>query len=252
MALGPGPLEDLQQQVGRLGARGAVLPVDDEERDARGAEELGGRGVLGGRGPVTALGERGARIVGVQPDLGRERDEGVDVEDRAGLGEVGVQQPLLELALAAVLGGEVQQLVREGRVAADALGEVVLEALLSGHLLDPGHVRPHLLDGRAVLRGQGRERLVGLALRDARVELEGPPDDLDLVAVGEPLECGLQPALADVAPRTDDVGPDLYLHAWSNFVALSSIPGRHRTPTRSTTKTSVAPGLMTPPAPRSP
>ena len=114
MALGPGPLEDLQQEVGRLGARGAVLPVDDEERDARGAEQLGGRGVLGGRGPVAALGERGARLVGVQPDLGRERDEGVDVEDRAGLGEVGVQQPLLELALAAVLGGEVQQLVREG------------------------------------------------------------------------------------------------------------------------------------------
>jgi hypothetical protein len=137
---------------------------------------------------------------------------------------VRVQQPLLELALAAVLGGVVQQLVREGRVAADPLGEVVLQALLGGDLLDAGHVRPHLLDGRSVLRGQGRQRLVRLALGNARVELEGPPDDLDLVPVREPLEGGLQPALADVAPRTDDVGPDLYLHAPSNFVARSSIP----------------------------
>ena len=34
VGVGPGALEDLQQQVGRLGTRGAVLPVDDEERDA--------------------------------------------------------------------------------------------------------------------------------------------------------------------------------------------------------------------------
>ena len=43
-------------------------------------------------------------------------------------------------------------------------------------------------------------------------------------------ERGLQAALADVAPRTDDVGPDLYAHARPNVVARSTIPvsGRRR------------------------
>ena len=70
----------------------------------------------------------------------------VDVEDRAALLEVGVQQPLLELVALAVLGGQVQQLVGEQGVAADAVGQVVLEALVGGDLLDARHVGPHLLD----------------------------------------------------------------------------------------------------------
>src|SRR3712207_9000040 len=37
---GPGPLEHLQQDVGRLGAVDAVLPVDDEERHAADAQRL--------------------------------------------------------------------------------------------------------------------------------------------------------------------------------------------------------------------
>ena len=38
-----------------------------------------------------------------------------------------------------------------------------------------------------------------------RVELEGPPDYLQLIALGEALERGLQPALADETPRTGDI-----------------------------------------------
>src|SRR4051794_29166734 len=38
--LRPGALQDLEQQLGRLSARGAVLAVDDEERDAGRAEGL--------------------------------------------------------------------------------------------------------------------------------------------------------------------------------------------------------------------
>ena len=99
-------------------------------------------------------------------------------------------------------------------VAADAVGEVVVQALGGGELLDALHVGAHLgLDAGAVLGGQRGERRVRLALGDGRVELEGAPDDLDLVPVRELLEGALQPALADVAPRTHDVGPDLYLHA---------------------------------------
>src|SRR3712207_8990268 len=51
-----------------------------------------------------SLDEGGPRVLGVEPDLGGEGDERVDVEDRAALGEVRVQQPLLELTLTAVLG----------------------------------------------------------------------------------------------------------------------------------------------------
>src|SRR5437763_1410542 len=64
----------------------------------------------------------------------------------------------------------------------------------------------------------------GLAVGDRGVELEGSPDGLDLVPVRELVEGTLQPALADVAPRTHDVGPDLYLHARTNFSEPSSIP----------------------------
>jgi hypothetical protein len=129
---------------------------------------------------------------------------------------VGVQQALLELVAQAVLGGEVQQFVGEQGVAADAVGQVVVQPLGRGDLLDAGHVRPHRLDTGAVLGRQRGESRVRLALGNARVELEGAPDHLDLVAVRELLECALQSALADVAPRAHDVGPDLYLHAWPN------------------------------------
>src|SRR3712207_6899463 len=49
---------------------------------------------------------------------------------------------------------------------------------------------------------------------------------LDLVAVREPLERGLQPALADVAPRTDDVGPDLDAHGAHQLHARPAHSGR--------------------------
>src|ERR1700680_2605115 len=49
-----------------------------------------------------------------------------------------------------------------------------------------------------------------------RVELETPPDDADLVTMLETGQRGLEAALADVTPRTDDVRPDLNIHAGSS------------------------------------
>ena len=95
-----------------------------------------------------------------------------------------------------------QQLVGEQGVAADAVGQVVVQALGGGELLDAGHVGAHRLDAAAVLGGQRGQRRVRLALGDARVELEGAPDDLDLVAVRELLE-GASPAGACRCSTTD-------------------------------------------------
>ena len=49
------------------------------------------------------------------------------------------------------------------------------------------------------------------------VELETAPHDFHVLAMLESPERALEAALADVAPRADDVGPDLYLHHdWAN------------------------------------
>ena len=57
-------------------------------------------------------------------------------------------------------------------------------------------------------------RRIGLCgARGGRVELERLPLHLYAVTVGELRQCLLKTALADVAPRADDVRPDLDLHA---------------------------------------
>ena len=79
---------------------------------------------------------------------------------------------------------------------------------------DPRVQLVDLLDRGAEL---GREVLVvgrADAARLVRVELEASPLDLDVARVVTELgKDALEPALADEAPRADDVGPDLDLHA---------------------------------------
>ncbi len=85
----------------------------------------------------------------------------------------------------------------------------------AGVVADPGHALDHRLrlgHRDAVLRRQPVD--VGALPLDGRgrVELERPPHHLHLVGVLEASEGGLEVALADVAPGTDDVGPDLHSH----------------------------------------
>ena len=63
----------------------------------------------------------------------------------------------------------------------------------------------------AELLGVGLEHRTGLAGRRRRVELERPEDDVDVDLVGQLGDGGLESALADVAPRADDIRPDLDL-----------------------------------------
>ena len=78
-----------------------------------------------------------------------------------------------------------------------------------GHAVDHGL---RFVDAHAVFASQpvGVGALSGS--RRTGIELERPPSHLDRVAMVEPRERVLEVALADVAPGTDDVGPDVDPH----------------------------------------
>ena len=81
-----------------------------------------------------------------------------------------------------------------------------------------------VLGGEAVGVAGGVGPLGRGARRRARVQLEALPLDDDLVAVGEARQGRLEAPLADVAPRTHDVRPDLDLHADLPLVQPSRRP----------------------------
>src|SRR5690606_40654469 len=106
--------------------RSAELHVDRHRRDPVG----GGLPLVGAHGVgVPVGGEDGAGLVGVQPGLGREPDEGVVVGDRLALGEVAAEEALLHRLLHAAFGGEVEQAVGVEGVAAAGAVEVGLPAV---------------------------------------------------------------------------------------------------------------------------
>src|SRR5579885_1437846 len=121
-------------------------------------------------------------------------------------------EALLELVLLPRLARRVDQAMRVERVAALRLVEVVLEALRRCERLQSRVRGRDLVGAPAVL---GRQMLGGGAAPRGRVpvELERPPQHPDLAAMREPRQRRLEAALADVAPRTDDVRPDLDEHA---------------------------------------
>ncbi len=223
------------QHLGRLRAGDAVRPVDDEERHAGDAEALGvplvGAHLVG----VAGGGEDLARLVGVQAGVGGQPHQDVVGCGGLALGEGRAHQALLERVLHPALRGQVQQAVRvEGAAAAHEV-EAEVEAVLRGcgrhrveHLL-------RLLQGAAVLGGEVLRLPLGALGGRRGVELEGAPDDLDLVAVREGGERLLEAALPDVAPRADDVGPDLDSHDRCNkrCTTACSVRRRRRRPARS-------------------
>ena len=134
------------------------------------------------------------------------------VADGGPLAEVARVKPLHDLFLDAGCGGQMGDAVRIERVARPCELEVVLETILGGHGRDPVVHRLRLPKAHAVLRGQHlRQRLVD-AWRTFRSELEAAVADAHVVPPLERAEGGLEPSLADVAPRTHDVGPDLHVH----------------------------------------
>ena len=118
-----------------------------------------------------------------------------------------------------------EQPVRVERVAAAHPVEAELEPFAGRSL---GHLRVELacpVDAQAVLAGEVLIVVAGALCGRMRVELERAVGDGDVVSVLELLERLLEPALADVAPRADDVRPDLNLHVRHNTWRVRTFRG---------------------------
>ncbi len=152
-----------------------------------------------------SLVQRPSGLVLGYADLGAEPYQRVGVVDGFALAQVGTQH----LVTQPVRRGQVAEAVGVDRVDRDGPLQVVRQPLGGGEFCDlPGHC-PHLRE-----RGPGplRQRLEdgpAVALGVRGVELEAVPVELHLVGVLKPVERRLQAPLADVAPRTDDVRPDV-------------------------------------------
>ena len=142
-------------------------------------------------------------------DLGGQSDQrGRVVEDLA-FDELPAQQPFLDRRSLALARGEVGDAVGIERVDDRVALEVVREAFGRGEFDDPLVHDVDVGDGPARPLGQVLVVASPLPGRLLGVQLEAAPDDLDPTLGVQRLERALEPTLADVAPRTDHVGPDL-------------------------------------------
>src|SRR5690606_28391268 len=116
--------------------------------------------------------------------------------------------------------------------------EVILEPVTGRHRCDVVGHRPYPL-GVAELAAQVFVHVARGAWSNRRIQLVAAPDDVDVIGVLELLQRRLETPLADVAPRTDEVGPDLDQHVTALPVtrprARWRTSRRHTTPIRSRT-----------------
>jgi len=130
----------------------------------------------------------------------------------AGFGEVRAQQTLRHLVHFSLPGGEMRQAVCIKGVGGNDRVHVVGEP-------DAAGLRRHLFVHRFGLRAAhavfGCEQVMHVALLlpfRMRIKLKAAVDDRDLLLVRKPLESSLKPTFADVAKRTDKIGPDFNDH----------------------------------------
>ena len=160
--------------------------------------------------------EIGAGLVRIHPGVGGEFDQGFPVADIPALHETGPEQSLHDRILQAgpasrILGRTarpVDQPVRiEGVGLARHPAEIEVEAGRRPGLPDCGVDVFGPFDA-AELGGQVRFP-VHAPGRHVRIELERPPADKDIEVRRPSGQCLLEPALADITPRTDRVGNDI-------------------------------------------
>jgi 2-succinyl-5-enolpyruvyl-6-hydroxy-3-cyclohexene-1-carboxylate synthase len=189
------------------------LTADDECRHSGDAQRVRSRQLLADFADAFFGFEECSGGVGVEADIGRERDEVVVHADLSPLDEVGAEQAFLEGPLhLAALGRQCppQQPVCVERVG--ALGQVhaVFEAVLGGDCGEVGKDLPSPFVATEFLRvrvDHGSSRTTGRSL----IELVRAPLDVEPVAHlrVEPFECFFEPPLADVTPWADHIGEDL-------------------------------------------
>lgn len=204
------------QNVRRLGAAYSVLAIQDEGGDARDANGLGMHHGGLGLGKVRIGGKKTDDHFAVHSAFGGDVGEDVWVGEVASVHEISPEQRFKDLVLAPIHSGPAQ----------DAMG---IKGV--GRFLDPVEGERDLLSIsrflNALVDGGGlfgsakllpKILLPILAFRgERRIELEGMPLHVraHLLGYGERL---LQPALADVAPRTHDVGHDVDLEGLDETV----------------------------------
>lgn len=220
----PRPLQDAEERVGGLGAGDAERAVDDEERDGADVHRRRPYLVLPDVVGVRVAVEDRGRLCLVETGVHRQPQERGPLADGLALGEGGQQQSLLDCVLDAAGRAQMDEAMGIEGVARLGTVEAEVEPDLSCGRRHPGQLGARLAKGDAVLAGDAR-CVVTLANRGRpRIELEGAPHDPHLVAVLEPLEGGLEVALADVAPRADDIGPDLHSHTTYNHREAADSP----------------------------
>src|SRR5579875_321331 len=218
-ALSPRLVEDLEDDLGRLRPRDAVLRVDHEEGHP--ADPICARLRLVGADLLgeAIRAEHSVDLLGGQTYLdGQLRQRGV-VRHRAALAEGGPIETLLELVLQPVVEREVQQPMGVKGIAGARQVEAEIEPFA-------GCGRDHVVDHPLSIGQRGavlRRQALGVssphpvARRSRLVQLEASPYHLHLVAMLEARQSRLEAALADVAPWADDIGPDLDLQAHEEF-----------------------------------
>src|SRR4051794_27143954 len=146
------------------------------------------------------------------------------VEDGPLLDEVGAIEMFQDGVLQPMVLGQVYQLVCGRRVTGGRSVEVIVQSFSSRGL---GHPRIYLFDlarRQPVLSHQHLAAIARVIARGRRIQLERVVEDDDGNVVFEPRERLLEPPFSDVAPRADDVGPDIDTHPVS-IAGTAADPG---------------------------
>ena len=192
----------------RAGDRDAA--AEDETRHAVDPGLLGGFGFAFDALDVGVAGQALAHQVAVHAAIDGGLDQHIGIAEVGALGEIKIHEPLLH---APRIGDAVRPrddavAIERVRLPRDFVGRI-------GQALRGGRGGDALRDGGVALDGTEFRFQIGLAVdafaRNPRVEEIGPPVDVDFDA-GIELGRGFQPAFADIAPRTDDVGNDVGAH----------------------------------------
>lgn len=206
----PGSLEDAHEDLRCLGAGDCVAAVEDEAGNP-GNAYLSRLEVFEPDGVEAALGfELGPRHLAVETGFDGDLDQAICIADVDAVFEIAAEQQLDETVLAALLAGRADQTVSVDGVrrpfdAVEGERNALLGTDLEYLIIDiPGMCR------RAEF-GDEIDTSVHTFGWHIRVELKRPPRNLD-VEIRSRGERALKPALADEAPRANDVGDDVNKH----------------------------------------
>src|SRR5262245_8083464 len=113
--------------------------------------------------------------------------------------------------------------MRVERVAGETrVGQVILDPFYVSQTLHPRCHVQSLLVGQLILRLEHGAPVCRLMPGPRRIELKRAMRHAHVVAMIEQRERVLETAFAEIAPRTDDIGPDVNIHQQSRSLTHAS------------------------------